>query len=62
MGYIYGVERWDEPRKGWVPQRFDCNDLEEVGEVINLLEAALPQCEFRPAQYMVIQHTRFTEI
>lgn len=53
MAYIYGVEKWDEQRKEWVPQRFDCKDLEEVGEVIDLLDAAMPYREFRPAQYTV---------
>lgn len=53
MAYIYGVEKWDDQRKEWLPQRFDCGDLEEVGEVINLLEEALPDREFRPAQYIV---------
>lgn len=53
MAYIYGVERWDDQRKMWIPQRFDCKDLEEVGEVIDLLDAAMPYREFRPAQYIV---------
>ena len=53
MAYIYGVERWDDQRKMWIPQRFDCKDLEEVGEVIDLLDAAMPYREFRPAQYTV---------
>ena len=53
MEYIYGVERWDTIRKEWRPQRFDCQDLEEVGEVIDLLNQAMPNAEFRPAQYTV---------
>lgn len=53
MAYIYGVEKWDDRRKEWIPQRFDCQDLEEVGEVISILEEALPNREFRPAQYTV---------
>ena len=53
MAYIYGVERWDDQRKEWIPQRFDCKDLEEVGEVIDLLDSAMPYREFRPAQYTV---------
>ena len=53
MAYIYGVEKWDDRCKAWIPQRFDCHDLEEVGEVINILEEALPNREFRPAQYTV---------
>ena len=53
MAYIYGVERWDDQRKEWIPQWFDCKDLEEVGEVIDLLDAAMPYREFRPAQYTV---------
>lgn len=56
MAYIYGVEKWDTYRQEWVPQRFDCQDLEEVGEVINLLEQALPNVEFRPAQYTVEEY------
>ena len=53
MAYIYGIERWDDQRKEWIPQRFNCKDLEEVGEVIDLLDAAMPYREFRPAQYTV---------
>ena len=54
MAYIYGIERWDEVRDQWVPQRFlDCHDLEQVGDLINLLEQILPHREFRPAQYAV---------
>ena len=51
--YIYGVEKWHHNRQEWVPQRFDCNSLEEVGEVIDLLNKAMPNEEFRPAQYTV---------
>lgn len=53
MEYVYGVERWDESLREWRPQRFDCRDLEEVGEVIDLLNQAMPNAEFRPAQYTV---------
>lgn len=53
MEYVYGVERWDESFREWRPQRFDCRDLEEVGEVIDLLNQAMPNAEFRPAQYTV---------
>ena len=53
MAYVYGVEKWDEQRKEWIPQRFDCKDLQEVGEVIDLLDVAMPYREFRPAQYTV---------
>lgn len=50
---IYGVEKWDDTVKDWRPQRFGCQDLEEVGEVIDLLNQAMPDREFRPAQYTV---------
>ena len=53
MEYTYGVERWDESLREWRPQRFDCRDLKEVGEVIDLLNQAMPNAEFRPAQYTV---------
>lgn len=53
MAYVYAVERWDDARKEWRPHRFDCQDLEEVGEVIDLLNVAMPDVEFRPAQYTV---------
>lgn len=53
MEYVYGVERWDESLREWRPQRFDCRDLEEVGDVIDLLNQAMPNAEFRPAQYTV---------
>lgn len=53
MEYIYGVERWDTVRQEWRPQRFDCQDLEEVGKAIDLLNQAMPNAEFRPAQYTV---------
>ena len=56
MAYIYGVEKWDDRRKEWIPQRFDCHNLEEVGEVIDILEEALPNREFRPAQYTVEEY------
>lgn len=50
---VYGVEKWDDARKEWVPHRFDCKDLAEVGEVIDLLEQVMPDREFRPVQYTV---------
>lgn len=53
MAYVYAVERWDSNKREWIPHRFDCHDLEEVGEVIDLLNTALPDAEFRPAQYTV---------
>lgn len=53
MEYVYGVERWDAICQEWRPQRFDCQDLEEVGKVIDLLNQAIPNAEFRPAQYTV---------
>lgn len=53
MEYVYGVERWDESLHEWRPQRFDCQSLEEVGEVIDLLNQAMPNVEFKPAQYTV---------
>ena len=56
MAYIYGIEKWDNRRKEWMPQRFDCQDLEEVGEVIDILNEALPNREFRPAQYTVEEY------
>ena len=56
MAYIYGVEKWDDRCKEWISQRFDCHDLDEVGEVINILEEALPNREFRPAQYTVEEY------
>ena len=59
--YIYGVEKWDEQRKEWIPQRFDCKDLQEVGEVINLLDEAMPYREFRPAQYTVEEYHHIVE-
>ena len=51
--YVYGVEKWDDKRCQWMPLRFDCRDLKEVEETIDLLERALPQSEFKPAQYTV---------
>lgn len=51
--YTYVIERWDEDGKLWRPQRFDVNDLEEVGEVIDLLQEVFPSGEFRPAQYTI---------
>ena len=60
--YVYGVEKWDDKRYQWMPLRFDCRDLAEVGETIDLLERALPHCEFKPAQYTVEEFTRFTYI
>lgn len=51
--YTYVIERWDEKEKLWRPQRFDVNDLEEVGEVIDLLQEVFPSGEFRPAQYTI---------
>ena len=56
MNYTYGVEVWDEKRKLWRPHRFDCHSLEEVGEVIDLLNIALPGSEFRPAQYTIEEY------
>lgn len=50
---IFGVEKWDDELREWKPQRFDCKDLQEVGEVIDLLNEAMPDREFRPAQYNV---------
>jgi len=50
---IFGVEKWDDELREWRPQRFDCKDLQEVGEVIDLLNEAMPDREFRPAQYNV---------
>ena len=49
----YGVEKWDSEAREWKPQRFDCKDLAEAGKVINLLNEAMPDAEFRPAQYTV---------
>jgi len=51
--YTYVIERWNEKEKRWQPQRFDVNDLEEVGEVIDLLQEVFPHGEFRPAQYTI---------
>lgn len=53
MEYIYGVEKWDDTQKEWLPQRMGCKDLVELGEVINLFEQIMPDQEFRPAQYTV---------
>jgi len=50
---IFGVEKWDDELREWRLQRFDCKDLQEVGEVIDLLNEAMPDREFRPAQYNV---------
>lgn len=50
---VYGIEKWDAQRGQWIPHRFEINSLEEVGEVIDLLETALPNVEFRPAQYTI---------
>lgn len=51
--YTYVVERWNEEKRDWFPQRFDVSDLEEMGEVIDLLQEVFPEGEFRPAQYTV---------
>ncbi len=59
--YTYGVEKWNKQRKEWVPCRFELHDLEEVEEVIDLLEVALPDVEYRPAQYTVEEYIHITE-
>ncbi len=51
--YIYGIERWDNTRREWMPQRFGHEDLNEMAEALRLLEEALPDTEFRLAQYTV---------
>lgn len=54
--YTYVIERWHEDRKVWQPLRFNINDLDEVEEIIDLLQEAIPHGEFRPAQYTIKEY------
>ena len=51
--YVYVIEKWDDKAREWIPAHCGTNDLEEMGELLCLMEKALPDREFKLAQYMV---------
>ena len=57
---VYGIEKWDTDKREWIPHKFCGEDLEEIGELIDLLQQIFPDAEMRPAQYTVkeFQHIR----
>ena len=51
--YVYVIEKWDDKAREWIPAHCGTNDLEEMGELLCLMEKALPDREFKLAQYTV---------
>ena len=49
---VYGIERWNEDERRWMPDRFrGCTSIEEAAEVMQILEDNYPNWEMRLAQY-----------
>jgi len=51
--YVYVIEKWNDKAREWIPAHCGTDDLEEMGELLCLMEKALPDREFKLAQYMV---------
>ena len=53
VNYVYVIEKWNDKAREWIPAHCGTDDLEEMGELLCLMERALPDREFKLAQYMV---------
>lgn len=53
VDYVYVIEKWNDKAREWIPAHCGTDDLEEMGELLCLMEKALPDREFKLAQYMV---------
>ena len=53
VNYVYVIEKWNDKAREWIPAHCGTDDLEEMGELLCLMEKALPDREFKLAQYMV---------
>lgn len=53
VNYVYVIEKWCNKTHEWVPAHYGTDDLEEMGELLCLMEKALPDKEFKLAQYIV---------
>lgn len=60
-GYIYIIEKWNDKAREWVPAHCGTDDLEEMGELLCLMEVALPDREFKLAQYNVAEYKEVHE-
>ncbi len=61
VNYIYVIEKWDDKAREWAPMHTGTNDLEEMGDLLNVMEAALPHRELRLAQYTVTEYQEIHE-
>ena len=61
VNYIYVIEKWNDKTREWMPIHTGTNDLEEMGDLLNVMEAALPHRELRLAQYTVTEYQEIHE-
>lgn len=61
VNYIYVIEKWNDKAREWQPMHMGTNDLEEMGDLLNVMEAALPHRELKLAQYTVTEYQEIHE-